>query len=186
MPNFQQTLFLGDEGGTYGWSEPYYATYVDIDAAKIGLDALCTARAEVLTDLHQVVAGRVSDVDVLNDSLLAEDLPIDGAIAATSVTAVDPWTALMVRIESTSAHRGRHFFHGVLEDTFLPNRSYDPANPNNAAWVTWMTYLIDNTLLRYKLAGVPVYGVVTNAILQREVEKKVGRPFNLLRGRRAI
>ncbi len=184
MPNFQATLFFQDEAGTLGWSEPYYLENVDVDAAKIAMDALITARAEVLCDLYSIVAGRVSDVDVLNDSLLAEDLPVEGAIVSTSATAVDPWTALMVRIESTSAYRGRHFFHGVLENTFLPSRSYDPANPNNAAWVTWQTYLITNTLLKHKAGLTTVYSIITNAILQREVMKKVGRPFNLLRGRR--
>lgn len=184
MATYQGTLFFTDAEGTYGFTEPYYLDALTPEAARTALDALAVARAEVLIDGCTIVAGRVSDVTITNDSLLCEDLPIDGQIVSTSITAVDPWTALMVRIESTSLHRGRHFFHGVLENTFLANRSYDPANPNNAAWVTWMTYLETNTFLRYKVAGVPTFGQVTAAILQKEVEKKVGRPFNLLRGRR--
>jgi len=184
MPNFQVTLFFQDDAGTLGWSEPYYIENVDIAGAKISMDTLIIARAEVLCDLYSIVAGRVSDVDVLNDSLLAEDMPLEGQIVSTSATAVDPWSALMVRIESSSLYRGRHFFHGVLENTFLPSRSYDPANPNAGAWDTWAAYLVTNTLLKHKAGLTIVYSALTNCILQREVMKKVGRPFNLLRGRR--
>ena len=184
MPDFQVTLFLTDTEGTYGWSEPYYIEATTIEVGVPAMEALITERSLVLTDFNKIVAGRISDTAVLNDSLLATNTPLDGAIVSTSITAVDPWTALMMRVESTSAHRGRHFFHGVLENTFLADRSYDPANPNNATWVDWKDYLVTNTKLRYKLAGVPTYGTLTGAILQRMVEKKVGRPFGLLRGRR--
>ncbi len=184
MPTYQATLFLGDNDGTFGYSEPYYLTAATPAAAKTAMDALIGERIKVLVDIHSVFAGRVSDVAILNDSLLSAVTPLEGLIASTIATAVQPWTALNARCEAGAAARGRHFWHGILENTFQDNRHYDPANPNAAAWTAWVVFVAANTLLRHMVAAVPTYSAITDVIPIRETSKKVGRPFELLRGRR--
>lgn len=184
MPNFQAIIFCEDVASTYGWSEPYYMDRANAAACRTDLETLITERVKVMSSVCQVVGGRVSDVAVLNDSLLVTNTPLVGLLAGTIATTQQPWSAFNVRMEATSLYRGRHFFHGCLDNTFLDSRYYDPANPNAVAWDDWLDYLISTTLLKHKVAGVDTYSILTDAIRLREVEHKVGRPFGLLRGRR--
>lgn len=184
MPTFQGTLFFQDLASSYGFTESYYMAAADIAAARTKLQDLVPIRLEVLTDLHNMVAARVSDVDILNDSLLITGFPLPGQIVATTLSQCEPWTALLTRNESSSLYRGRTFFHGLLEDTFTSGRLYDPGNANNAAWQILFDWIRDNCSLKHVLAAVAVYDAFTNILPLRQVNRKVGRPFNLLHGRR--
>jgi len=185
--DFQGTLFFQDNNSSYGWSENYYyKDATDIADALAKLAVLIPLRLAVLTDLHNLVAGRVSQIGIMNDSKLVSGLPLTGDVASTAVTAVQPWTALLTRNEATSLYRGRTFFHGVLENTFLPGRNYDPANGLNTEWLALFQEMVDRCALRHKVAGVKVLTLFSAVFPLRQVERKVGRPFNLLHGRRKI
>lgn len=184
MPDFAATLFLGDVEGSYGWSETYYLTAVTDLVARDKLDDLCNARINVLVDVCKVESGRVSNVDIVGDSFLSTVTPLTGLIVSTHLTAVDPWSALNLRLEAGSLHRGRKFMHGVLEDTFDSDRRYNPGNPNAGAWTTWLAFLVADWKIRVGPAPAFTYEVITAALPIREVEHKVGRPFTVLRGRR--
>lgn len=178
------TLFLNDVAQSYGWTESYFTDQdTQVDAVN-AMDALIPVRTNVLVDLCVLSAARVSDVAVLNDSQLSTNAPMTGALESTVLTAADPWSALNLRMEAGWTHRGRKYLHGVLEDTFNDNRSYNPANPNAAAWTAFFDHLVASYSLRSTIGGPEVYFALTQCIPIREVNKKVGRPFNLLRGRR--
>jgi len=186
MPQFQCTLFFQDIAHGYGWSESYFIAKPDplgIQTARTALEVLLGLRADVLTDIHEIVAGRVSDVAVLNDSLLVAGGPFVGQVASTVVTACEPWTCLNVRMEAGAEWRGRKFFHGLLESTFQDNRSYAPGNPQAAAWTALFTELEDNWDLRVEHPSLTHYESITKCIPIRQTSRKVGRPFDLLRGR---
>jgi len=183
----QGTLFFQDINSSYGWTENYYyKDAADLDAALSLLLVLIPLRVAVLTDIHNLVAGRISNVAIVNDSKLVTGLPVTGDLASTTITAVQPWSSLLTRNEASSLYRGRTFFHGVLEDTFLPGRSYDSANANNAAWQALFTEMKDRCALKHRVATVLTFTQFTAVLPMRMVERKVGRPFNLLRGRRRI
>lgn len=183
MPEYQVTLFFQDVAHGYGWSESYFISRTDIDAARLKADDLVILRAAVLTDIHEIAGGRVSDVDIFNDSKLVANLPVPGDVVSTVVTACEPWTCLNVRMEASALFRGRKYFHGLLETTFLSNRNYDPANPQNAAWQALFTELEDNWDLRVDYPAAPHYESITKCIPIRQTTRKVGRPFALLVGR---
>lgn len=184
--DFKATLFFQDLASSYGWSENYfYKQAADHDAVVTKVQIMLVLRLAVLTDLHQCVAARVSDVSVPNDSKLVSGLPLPGDVASTGSTIVQPWSALLTRNESTAFYRGRFFLHGVHEHTFLANRSYDPANAESADWIAFFLDIKDNCALRHIVAPpVVLYDNFTNIFPLRMVERKVGRPFNLLHGRR--
>jgi hypothetical protein len=184
MPQFAHTLFLGDVEGSYGWSESYFGQSTTDLVARDKLDDLVNARVLVLVDVCKIEAGRVSNVDIVGDSFLSTVTPLTGAITSTHLTAVDPWSALNLRLEAGSPHRGRKFLHGVLEDTFDSDRRYNPGNPNAAAWATWFAFLVADWNIRVGPAPAFTYEPITAALPIREVEHKVGRPFTVLRGRR--
>lgn len=184
MPNFQGTLFFQDLPSSYGWTENYYLEAADVSAARTELQEVVPLRAAVLTDLHKMVAARVSDVSVLNDSLLITGFPVVGDVMATIQTQCEPWTALLTRNESSSLYRGRTFFHGLLEATFSTGRIYDPINAQSVEWEALLEWIRLNCLLKHIVGAATVYDAFTNIYPLRQVNRKVGRPFNLLRGRR--
>lgn len=186
MPQFACTAFFQDVAHGYGWSETYFIAKPDplgIQAARTAFDVLIAARLEVLTDIHEVSAGRVSDVAILNDSLLVAGLPLPGQVVSTVVTACEPWTCLNVRMEAGPEFRGRKFFHGILETTFQDNRNYAPANPQAAEWTALFTLLEDEWDLRVEHPLLTHYESITKCIPRRQTTRKVGRPFDLLVGR---
>lgn len=186
MPFQQAVMFFEDVSNTYGWTEVYWLDQADTGAARAALEVLIVDRADMLSSIHQIVGGRVSDAAVLRDSLLTTNTPIVGAIAATALSATEPWTALNVRLECTAAHRGRLFMHGCLEDFFSqPDRLYDDGNANDGAVQAFMADLLV-TYRRITVAGVPTFLPITAALPLRQVAKRVGRPFGLLVGRRPI
>jgi len=184
MPYFQAIMFCEDVLGTYGWSEPYYLNSASAAVARTDLETLIEERIKVMSDQCEIVGGRVSDVGVLNDSLLVTNTPLIGLLAATVAATQQPWSAFNCRIEAGSLYRGRHFWHGCLDSTFDDQRRYDPANPNAAAWDTWVSFVQAGTYLKHKVAGVDTYTALTDVVRLREVTHKVGRPFGLLHGRR--
>lgn len=184
MATFKGTLFFQDAASSYGWTEDYPVEAAGIGDAAALINALIPLRQDVLTDLHNIVAGRLSDAAILNDSQLVAGLPVPGLVVATIATQADPWSALMIRTEATSLYRGRKYFHGLLEATFTVGRVYDAGNALAAEWIALFDWIQANCKLRHIIAGNPVFDAITNVIPQREVNKKVGRPFNLLRGRR--
>jgi len=185
MPDYQGTLFFQDNASSYGWTENYfYEGVADIDAALALLAVLIPLRAAVLTDRHNLAAGRVSDIAVLNDSKLVSGLPVVGDVVSTNLTVVQPWTALLTRNEATSLYRGRTFFHGTLETTFTSGRNYDTGNPQAADWTALFTEMVDRCSLKHKVGLVTLLTPYSAILPLRQVERKVGRPFNLLRGRR--
>jgi hypothetical protein len=186
MPNQQGVLFFEDIVGSLGWTEVYWLHDADTDTARTHLFTLAGLRAAAMADIYQVVAGRVSDVNLLNDSFLLVGLPIVGGIASTQLSATDPWSALNLRLECTSLHRGRLYMHGCMEAFFTaPDRKYNPGNANDAAVQAFIAALLTATDRRVKATPGPfAYTPITAGIPQREVPHKIGRPFGLLHGRR--
>lgn len=184
MPQYQQTLFFEDVDRSYGWSESYFRESPDPQLARTAMDSLIGFRLDVLVDLCQISAARVSDVDITNDSLLSVGLPLPGNVASTILTAADPWSCLNLRIEASDLYRGRKFIHGILENTFSDNRAWNPANPNAAQWLAFFTELEDNYNLRINSPGPFSYISITKCVPLKETTRKVGRPFGLLVGRR--
>jgi len=185
MPNQQCVLFFGDLAQSFGWTEVYWFAESDIAGAHAKMVLLKDDRINVLPDFYGIFGGRVSDVSITGDSLLLTGGPYIGAVGpATFADVCEPWTALLTREESTSLKRGRHFIHGIMQTTFTSNRQYNTTNPEALLWDTFMSFLVANTYNRIKTAGVYGYVPITDAFPLRMVERKVGRPFGLLHGRR--
>jgi len=184
--DFVGTFFFQDLPSSYGWTEVFYTNAADIAAARTRFQEYIPLRAAVLTDLHKMVACRISQVDILNDSLLVQGFPIVGDVTATTLSQCEPWTALLTRNEAGSEHRGRTYFHGLLESTFTTGRIYDPVNAQSVEWEALLEWIRVNCRLRWLDGVTYMYTPFTDIYPLRQVNRKVGRPFSLLRGRRKI
>lgn len=185
MPNYAGTLFFTDQLNSYGWSETYFVNNVTIAGGKTVVENLVGLRSDILSANCKIQAGRISDVLITRDSLLLDGLPLSGQIVATVADTVQPWTALNIRIEATSLNRGRKFLHGVTDDIFLTDRTYNIANPHAAEFTLFFNELVASFRLRVGGLLVPTYEAITNVIPIRETSRRVGRPFGVLVGRRA-
>jgi hypothetical protein len=187
MPVYGYTFFLGDDAGSYGWTETYFSEETNKAAALTQGSVLLASRTTVLTDLHKIVAVRVSDTSVFNDSKFLAGVPVNGAIVGTVPTIADPWSCLLIREEADWEHRGRKYLHGILKDTFEADRSYDATNPNNGDWQAFFAVLRGASMrLKTGPVGSEVFFPISDVIPLREVSHRVGRPFGLLVGRRTI
>lgn len=191
MADFQGTFFFRDTGRSFGWTESYYLTSTNHNTAATTLGLLATDRLAFMDPGNYLDQIRVSDINIERDSVLVLSSPRPGtATIAAGVKGTDPWTALMFRVESGFAYRGRKYCHGCLNDIALSSRAYDGTNPNDAAVQSYIANLVGNFKLKTKdTVGPPVVHnlqVISQVLPQRLVEHRVGRPFGLLVGRRAI
>jgi len=188
MPNFKCTYMFNDAAASFGWSETWYSKDVaDYAAAETLAIGYFPVRQAVLVDRCKLLAVRISSVEVVHDSLIKKPTDGTGDVTSTSDTVVQPWTALLSRNQATALYRGRTYFHGVLEDTFDSGRDYDATNAQATAWTALKAFILANFALRHNAPPDPVsYEQFTEIILLRQVNRKVGRPFGLLRGRRKI
>lgn len=187
MPNFAMTFFFQSiAGAQYGWSETYYwgGDAEGLDTTNTEAAAMSTLRQAILVDSCEVMAWRISNVDVTGDSVLGAPTVGTGTIDSTMHLPVDPWSCLLLRMEAGSTKRGRKFLHGVPEDFFTAAQLYDGANALNAAVLAFRNHLKNTSYkLQVRTAGVRSYPAITNTTPQRKAFHQIGRPSGGYRGR---
>lgn len=184
MAHFKFRLILSDTDNMWGASEVYYFSGSTITSVLPVAEALAAARATVLIQDVRIVQGVLSDVAVSGDSLLTTNTPILGSVECLPDAAIQPWSAMNVRFEATSAHRGRKYFHGIKRVTFDGNRTYDVENDEAAAWTTFLDLVKSSSQLRCLVGESYDYLNITGYKPIALTEHKVGKSFFSLRGRR--
>lgn len=140
MPTYKVDWIFNQ--GRAGWTETWYASHTTIeDAMKVGKEG-AAVRARLLGQGARLEHVRVSDVDILRDSL-AEDVNVvpsnDGSIADT------PWNAILCRINATELYRRQLWLRGVPDiwidlDLGNPNANLGRvlARPQFDAFIAWL------------------------------------------------
>jgi len=178
MPAFGLTFFLKQAVTNVGCSETYFVDVADYDAATAEAGLLLLDRVGILCDTWAIVYSRISLPTVAGDSVVS----FANTPGENVGTSVDPWSALLTRLEAGELHRGRKFLHGVPEGAFNADGSYNPANGSAAAFDT---YFDRTKTAPYQLkAAGPTFIDVTNHIPLRMASHRIGRPFGLQVGRR--
>jgi hypothetical protein len=189
MANYKITQFFTDAVNQTGWSESWYISAASAAAGLTAFAPVATARQALLNDVASLFAIRASNVDTPRDSLYqASGLPLVGSIATATYPLAGVWDCLLVTAQNTTNNLFGHIFmHDVPAGIFV-GRVYVPSHTSGINWVTnfatWQTALVTATIL--KRAKGPVYDAVTSVIGQRRTERRLGRPFDALRGRRVV
>lgn len=188
---FKVSLFFHQIDGATGngWSENYHWNATSYDTVKAGLATFVPDRLKLCVDNVVFDAARVSypgqkhqDL-VLNASGLAMTSSL-GTYVAAAGTAGDTCqsdVALLLRVRDVANFHTSVWLHGVPEDVPTGNE-YNPTT----AFVTAMTAFQSDlfTYCMVKQPGANLYSPMTTVDSIRVANRKVGRPFGAVRGRR--
>lgn len=145
----QTTLFFETVGLGIGWSETFYSTVSSLDNALTDGIALADKRAAMLgkfdaqdgAGLSRINQVRVSDVDILGDSLIKtrDDRGNlwDGALGSSDY----PSTALLVRLMSGAKVRRMHMLSGIPDALCTQGGKFVSRPDFAAAFAAWFAYL---------------------------------------------
>jgi len=188
------TAFFRDTLNTIGWTESYYTPSGSVTTAALNAydTGVLAFRKACLSDTCFVDALRLSNTDHPRDSLiLAPPVNQQGTIASATHKPVGPWDALLIRQEGPTSNVFSHLFMRGCPQEIFNGRFYVPIGTFPATFKTaldaYYAALISQGLaLRKVVGGTPTYPLLTSQAYLRRTERKAGRPFDPLRGRRAV
>lgn len=176
-----------------GWSESFYDNASSLSVATSDFTTLMTNRTGIMLATTVSDGYRISNVDHPRDGVVsgppAGTTP--GLLTGPGFTPAGVWDCLLVRLDVAGLTAfNKRFLHMMPAQVFLGRTYLGAAAP--APWpanmALWLNLLAAGTIwqVRKVVAGSPVYTPITQAVPQRRTERRLGRPFDTLRGRRAI
>lgn len=193
MPMFQCTWFFENTLTNVGWSEPYLVQESDYVPAQAVMDTLNPLRLACMTSNNYIRSLRVSNIALRGDALVANyGNAAVGGIDPTAHPDAGPFDACLLRKDTDPPiYHGFLYLRGIPEDTFVGRQL--KANgfielgplPDFIAGI-----LAGPFFFRHLQQGHPVsdatYPAITAMSGVRRVSRRIGRPFDQLRGRRRI
>lgn len=176
--------------GEAGWSNSFYISAADNLTAMAALQRINTAMLKTQADTVFTVGLRVSDVEVKGDGFTA--IPTNNAGSLALGAGVMAPLNLAARYKLTTAdgkHRVNHYVHGLrgTDISTLASGQSIPTVPYAALAdvIAFQTELKNDTINWQKRTIPPVTAGFSDCILSDTLSiRRVGRPFNLFRGRR--
>jgi hypothetical protein len=188
MPVFQATAFY--QFGSAGWSMALFASDADYSAVMTKLQATNTALMGCMRNDVKCVGLRVSNADVFRDAITANATTPVGTYAAVGAVTSFPALALQVRVLGTPTKRAMRFIHALPSDVVNgANYAPDPGFTTNlnAFFTSCIGYFGIGTKTGNPYPGPRyLFTVIAGMSAGFLTERKVGRPFNLFRGRRRV
>jgi hypothetical protein len=184
---FVGQLFFKDSFTGLGWSEKYWLNASGYDSAMTKLTAIRTARVALFSTQVSVIYSRVSNPSVKGDAKIVggtiESVP--GTLTATDQS--HPSLCLLIRQEDAVGKHANRYLHAVPEEIQTAG-VYDP--DSLAGWAAkieaYDTAVTSNSVLLHVPRGDVVTATssaIESMITIRVSNKKVGRPFDLVRAR---
>jgi len=191
MATFKVTWFFQDTVDGTGWTENWWCNSTTADAAYASVSNYASVRPRLMLDTSIITQVRVSSIDTPRDSLITSLVGAVGAIAHATYPSAGVWDALLCRRDVAGYNLLGHVFFHQVPAAIFNGRVYNPAGTVSPVWATSLTsYVTEVTngtyLLRKKTApGVYSFVPCTQFIGLRRTERRLGRPFDALHGRRA-
>lgn len=193
MATFKVTWFFEDNTDLTGWTENWWVSATSAADALTTVNGYKVARTNLLLDTTTLNAVRACSIDPTRDSTFdTASLPMQGTIPRATYPSAGVWDCLLCRRDiSSGVILGHMFMHQVPAGIFV-GRAYDPALISALGWVAKFAAFVTevtggNYLLRSRTGGGSVvYTVCTTFTGLRRTERRLGRPFDALRGRRAV
>jgi hypothetical protein len=192
MPYFKATWFFTDIIDTVGWTENWWVFTTDAAAALTVVSNYATVRAALLLDSTSITAIRVSSVGMPRDSLyLGTGLPVAGTIGRISNPLAGVWDVLLCRRDVANNNLLGHMSLHMVPGSIFAGRVYVPGGASSIGWAAKFTAFgvevtNGNYLLRQKSGVTWGYIPCTTFLGVRRSERRLGRPFDGLRGRRLV
>jgi hypothetical protein len=190
MPVYVGTGFFGT--ANYGWSESYGMSQATPAEAVTNLTSILTLRLAMCFSDVSLIGAMVSDTAVKGDSYpTLISFPLPGTwVGTTGEQTAARGNCLRLLMLSAPTIRGNRYLHGIPETQFTKT-FYAPTTPFVTAFGAYASALVSTfgTLTRIKGAVTPPFFTWTQYTgfeEQGQDFKKVGRPFNLPRGRRQV
>lgn len=155
MATYQVTYFFNLS--KWGWTETYYADGTGPDAVMVRAKALIATRTALMARPARIEAIRVSDVNILNDSLVFfQAIGGDGAVGQPTTPDV-PWTSWLTKATSLNGRNRNIYLRGVPDSTveFDQNANFNNAPANfRQAFNNWVNVLLQQSFaIRYRVDG---------------------------------
>lgn len=192
MSTYKMTTFFQDNVNQTGWTESWWISAATGAAALTAWGPIPALRAALLMDTCQINNIRAAAVGPPRDSqFYVGTIPVVGTILHATYPACGPWDALLVRRDiSTNTLLGHIFMHGIPVGLFngrVYQNTVAPGIAFNTALAAYGVGLIAAAALCRQFTGGTIsYPALTQIAPIRRTEHKVGRPFDGLRGRRAV
>lgn len=188
---FMGTLFFNVY--QFGFSETYPIEDTDYASAAAKLLAIKNDRLALAVNDVELVGARLSDTDTKNDSYpLGWSFPQAGTFATTPTDLTyNAEVALRIRIFGGALKRSHRFLHAVPKSQVNADGFKALTGPFATALTTWLGAIEADVSIATKLKGVVVppfyvYTAITGTEVDDMEGRKIGRPFDLPRGRRLI
>jgi hypothetical protein len=194
VPTAKITAFFRDSLNNIGWTENWYSASSGDSITFLNNwdSSILAPRKALANDTIFIDALRMSLVDHPRDSvILSPVVNNQGTVVSATHKPVGPWDALLIRQESTT--------YNVFSHTFLRGTNVDIYNGrtylSTGTWPAAYKVLLDayynalvagTALLRKNTGGTITYPPLNSWAYLRRTERKAGRPFDPLRGRRAV
>jgi len=193
MADFRATWFFNDAVDNVGWTENWWISATDAPSALAIVANYQVVRSNLLLDSSAITAIRICNVNAPRDSYYdPTGLPVAGTIARATYPLAGVWDCLLCRRDSALNNVLGHLFLHMVPAAIFTGRVYNPGAVSGVGWIAkFAAFVAEVTgggyLLRTNPAGGPITYPVTNVFLGlRRSERKLGRPFDALRGRRAV
>jgi hypothetical protein len=177
-------FFVGTEP-VCGWTETVYFPGNDLvgfsGALLTGYSpkrmALSPSDIKIIGWRLNIIGSRKSSLTSIND--------IPGTFGSPPAT--EPWSALLLNFLKPPNYSINRYMHGV-PDSEVTSGLYTPSGPYSTNFGTFQTWMASNTVLWARnpaIVGSPKAEVSFTAINPKKmVSHRIGRPFDLLVGRR--
>jgi hypothetical protein len=193
MPTFRCTWFFTSDKYQVGWTENWWTTATDAPTASGLVSNYKVVRAALLSDAAKIITVRIASVDHPRDSFFAPTgYPVAGGIAEATYPLAGVWDALLCRRDLAFYNLLGHIFLHFVPAGIFVGRVYTPGSGTPSSWPSAFTAFGNEItvggpyLLRKSTGGVITYPQCTYFNGQRRTERRLGRPFDALHGRRLV
>ena len=192
MPNFKCTWFFQDTTYNVGFTETWWADAADHDSAEALVHNYVAKRMDLAQDTTFFVNLRIAKTDTPRDSKYyppASSTP--GTINSGSFPVAGVWDCLLIRRDVATYNRFGHIFMHLVPRGIFTGRLYTGILATTPTWLVryaaWNNEVTGGSYqLRFKSGSTFAYAACVTALQRYRTERRLGRPSDPLRGRRAI
>jgi hypothetical protein len=189
MATFRASWFYVDTVNNTGWTETFFATATTPQQVPTIVSNYITVRKALMMDTGAFVGLRVSNIDSPRDSLWTyTGAGTTGTIAHATYPQKGVEDCVLMRWSNSTAAAFWHTFLHDVPATLFAGRTYTPPGSLSAWTAAMAAYISEVTSGNYykfrRLSGTPTLTGITTGVDLRWTVRRMGRPFDTLRGRR--
>lgn len=202
MPQYRYTMMITFNSGqpAVGFSESWTNTEAGDGAARQTMQSLISERRKVLSSSWSITGGRIGKLTMSSGSTpkiverMVAPLVCQASNAGALGVADTPWAAVLIAISKASnslisKNRPRQELFRGIPDSWWTNAALSIPDADKAALQGFFAYLLNPNTFgagQAKINAEPALVVqkYIGICLKRIANRRIGRPFTLIRGRK--